>query len=253
MNILREIRKVKKRSLGLRIFLIIFFATFLITSTFAWFSVNKRITTGTLGGVVTPWNIEFYIKDSDVPLEKSVTFTVDEMYPGMPRFEDYIFIRNIAETESEIEFTLKSVSLFGELIYSNEDIDDFTNELEPTTSTTIINNERMIKSGNVTLIDMGEEYPFTISYSYDKDRVFGTYISDGETPDAVSTFTMNIDWDYELLENGILSQDRDNLDTEFGQRAYEFYNSIENNEDVENAIVIEIEVKATRIGFFKEQ
>ena len=240
MNILREIRKAKKRSMVARCFLILLFATFLIINTFAWYSIIKKVDNQNLGAVVTPWNVEFYTSDSEEPLDETVTFTVNEMYPGMPEFEDYVFIRNAENRPSTIEFKLKRITLFGELIYSDEVIENFENELEPIVTRTEVEGQTGIYSGTIDLITEGEDYPFHISYSYDKDKISGKYESDILTPDAFATFTMNIEWDYELLVNDLVSSDRDNLDTDFGKRAYEFYS----NEEETNAIEIKVEIKA---------
>ena len=152
MNVLRELRKVKKRSLPVRIILIIFFGSFLIMNTFAWYSVSRRIEPKGLGATVVPWDVEYYLNDSNVPLHESVTFTVNEIYPGMPEFEDYIYIRNTAVKSSKLEFKVKTITLLGELIYSSELIPEFTNQVVPNTVTTVIDANRDIESGNITII-----------------------------------------------------------------------------------------------------
>lgn len=241
MNILREIRRTKKRSVTARIALVMIFASFLIINTFAWYNLQKDISATGLTAVVRHWDIEFY-NDSEV-VEDEIMFTVDEMYPGMPYFEENVYIRNSEDKGSRLKFTLKSIKLFGELIYSDEE--EFTNTIEPQIFTQVLNPDRVadgeeeIHSGRVVLTSAGEIYPFTISYSYNRDKINGKYEDDIYTPNAYATFTMNIEWDYELLENGLASTSRDNLDTEFAKRAYSFYQ----NEENENTNAIEIKVE----------
>ena len=242
MNILRELRKVKKRSVPLRVFLVLLFGSFLIINTFAWYNVSKNIKPANLGATVIPWDVEYYITSSESPIEETATFTIDEIYPGMPTFEDYVFIKNMTTKNSKIEFTVKTITLFGEVIFS-KDANPSTNQVIPNTSTVVVNQEKGIKSGYITIINVNEDYPFEITCSYDKDIISGQYVSDVQTPDAVSTFTMNIDWNYELLQNGNVSTVRDDLDTDFAKRAYEYYE--DNN--TTNALVIEIEINSYMI------
>ena len=242
MNILREIRKVKKRSVALRVTLILFFGSFLIINTLAWYNISKNVTTGNVGATVIPWDVEYYITSSDSPIEEVATFTINEIYPGMPTFEDYVFIKNMTTKNSKIEYKVKTITLFGEVIFS-KDAAPATNQVVPNTSTIVVNQAKGIESGFITIININQYYPFEISCSYDKNILSGQYVSDVQTPDSVATFTMNIDWDYELLQNELVSTDRDNLDTDFAKRAYEYYE--ENN--TTNALVIEVEINSYMI------
>ena len=54
MNILREFRRIKKRSLPARILLISVFSVILIINTFAWFQANQPVDMTGLEANITP-------------------------------------------------------------------------------------------------------------------------------------------------------------------------------------------------------
>ena len=63
MNILREFRRVKKRSVQARILLISIFSVILIINTYAWFSANEPVNMNGLEADVTPWDVRYYVDD----------------------------------------------------------------------------------------------------------------------------------------------------------------------------------------------
>ena len=83
MNILREIRRIKKRSVPARILLITIFSVILIINTYAWFNANEPVNMSGLEANITPWDVRYYVDDKEV-LDETVTFTIDQLYPGMP-------------------------------------------------------------------------------------------------------------------------------------------------------------------------
>ena len=93
MNILREFRRVKKRSLPARILLISIFSVILIINTYAWFNANGPVKMNGLEADITPWDVRYYVDDKEI-LDETVTFTIDQLYPGMPNREDIVRIYN---------------------------------------------------------------------------------------------------------------------------------------------------------------
>ena len=113
MNILREFRRAKKRSIATRIRLVLLFSVILIVNTYAWWSATQDVKLSSLEGDVTSWDVAYYV-DEDEILDQMAVFTIDELYPGMPDREDVVHIYNIGTTGTIIKYELMSVKIFGE-------------------------------------------------------------------------------------------------------------------------------------------
>lgn len=224
MNILREFRRVKKKSMTTRIGLIAIFSVILIINTYAWFNTNKDVKINGLEGDITSWDVAYYVDDEEI-LDQDVTFTIDELYPGMPNREDVVHIYNMGTTSSSINYDLISVKVFGQEILP---------ELQA-------NNGIQTSGNTVTLFADDTAYPFSISYTYDKTRLDGKYVDDETTPAAVGTFKLNASWVYEGTGTDTEKEARDLLDTKFGKDAYSYYQ----NEENDPAKAIEIQVSIT--------
>lgn len=228
MNILREIRRVKKRSVPARILLISIFSVILIINTYAWFNTNEPVKLNGLESDVTPWDVRYYVNDKEI-LDEDVTFTIDELYPGMPNREDIVRIYNMAVTSTIINYELTSVKVFGQ---------EVLNKLQE-------NNGIKYDGNTVQIFSDDTQYPFNISYSYDKSRLDGEYVDDITTPNSGATFSFNANWDYQGdgTENEKIA--RDILDTKFGKEAYEYYKDEEN--DPSKAIEITVKITSSMI------
>lgn len=212
MNILREFRRTKRKSIATRIRLILLFSVILIVNTYAWWSATKDVKLSSLSGDVTSWDVAYYV-DGKEAMDQTATFSIDEIYPGMPNRKDVVHIYNIGTTGSFINYELTSVKIFGEEILS---------ELQE--------NETIVTDGNTTHIFYDDtKYPFNISYTFDKTSLSGKYVDDITTPNAVATFEYNLSWEYESGEADAEKIERDYLDTAFGKNAYQFYKADKNN------------------------
>lgn len=227
MNILREFRRVKTKSMAVRISLLLIFSVILIVNTYAWFSIQKDVNLGGLEGNVTSWDVSYFVnEDTNEILDQTAVFTIDELYPGMPVREDVVHIYNRGTTGTTIKYELLSVKVFGQEIL--EELKNDPNGI--------------ITEGNTTNIFANkEEYPFNISYTYDRATLIGEYIDDETTPNAAATFKFNVNWAYEEgnTEEEIIA--RDLLDTKFGKDAYSYYQ----NEENDPTKAVEIYVKIT--------
>lgn len=237
MNILREVRRVNKRSIPVRIILLLTFCVIFVASTYAWFSTQKNVTLRGLEADVTPWDVSYYIYDEQA-LDQTVTITLDKLYPGMYPFFEEVNIYNLGTTSTKITYELVSVKVFGEEVLGELDIgisDD---------------------GKTTTIFSEDTDYPFSVSYTYDKDYLTGEYKQGAENNDnAHATFTFNASWDYQLTadeaegeEVGITEDDilaRDILDTKFGKGAYEYYT--EKDGDTSKAIEIKVKITSTMI------
>ena len=227
MNILREFRRVKTKSMTVRISLLLIFSVILIVNTYAWFSIQKDVNLGGLEGNVTSWDVSYFVnEDTNEILDQTAVFTIDELYPGMPVREDVVHIYNRGTTGTTIKYELLSVKVFGQEIL--EELKNDPNGI--------------ITEGNTTNIFANkEEYPFNISYTYDRATLIGEYIDDETTPNAAATFKFNVNWAYEEgnTEEEIIAKDL--LDTKFGKDAYSYYQ----NEENDPTKAVEIYVKIT--------
>ena len=228
MNILREIRRIKKRSVPARILLITIFSVILIINTYAWFNANEPVNMSGLEANITPWDVRYYVDDKEM-LDESVTFTIDELYPGMPDREDIVRIYNMSTTSTSINYELTSVKVFGQEVLDQ-----------------LKKNNMIQTDGNTVHIFADDtEYPFDISYTYDKTRLDGEYKDDETTPNAGATFKYQASWEYQ--GNGTEDENlaKDILDTKFGKGAYEYYQDEAN--DPSKAIEITVKITSSMI------
>lgn len=224
MNILREFRRVKEKNMATRIRLLLTFSIIFIVTTYAWFSTQKNATIGGLTGELTGWDVSYVINGGEV-LNEIAVFTIDEFYPGMPDREDIVNIYNRGEASSSISYELISVKVFGQ---------EVLNELKTT--------GEIVTTGNTTnLFSKDTQYPFNVSYTYDKTKLIGEYVNDETTPQAVAKFKFNVNWKYEGEGTASENLAKDILDTKFGKDAYTYYQ----NESNDPTKAVEIKVKIT--------
>ena len=230
MNILREVRRVRQKSMPLRIILLLAFCVIFIVTTYAWFASEKDITLSGLEGNVTSWDVSYYInEDENETLDRIATLTVDEFYPGMPNREDVIHIYNVGTSSTNITYELISIKVFGQEVLN-----------------TLATSGEITTSGNTTnLFSKDTQYPFNISYTFDKTYLNGKYEDDESTPNAVATFKYNVNWAYEGNGTDAENLAKDVLDTKFGKDAYTFYQNGAN--DPTKAVEIQVRITSTMI------
>ena len=207
MNILRELRKFKRKSVRVKLVLLIVFSVMLIASAYAWWHLPQA-EIGNMSATVETWDVEYEIDEEQV-LEEEVVIAVDNFSPGMNPFEKSISIHNLGTTNTIIEYEVTSVKLFGE---------EVLDELQA-------NGEIALAGNTVNLFvnNAEEKYPFNICYVIDKTYIEGQYVDDETTPESASRMTLYTSWEYE--------QGNDLLDTVIGQKAYDFYNDPNNNDE----------------------
>lgn len=229
MNILREFRRVKEKSMANRIVLLLIFSVILIINTYAWFSSDKDVNLDGLTGDVTSWDVYYYVNsDTNQILDQTATFTIEELYPGMADREDVVHIHNIGKASTSIRYELISVKVFGQEVLSQLRTDG---EIQTSGDTT-----NLFSAGN---------YPFNISYTYDRDKLQGTYVDDDTTPNASATFKFNVNWAYEGTGSESENAAKDALDTKFGKDAYKYYQEASN--DPTKAIEIQVKITSSMI------
>ena len=190
------------------------------------YGIDKEVKLKSLEGQVTSWDVAYYVnEDENEILDETAIFTIDEMYPGMPNREDVVHIYNMGTTGTNITYELISVKVFGQEIIEE-----------------LMANNSITTDGNTTNIFSNDsEYPFNVSYTYDKTSLSGKYVDDTSTPSAVATFKYNVSWVYEAGNTDAEIAERDSLDTIFGKSAYQYYQSPTNDPSK----AIEVYVKIT--------
>ena len=220
MNVLRELRKFKRKSVIAKLRILVLLGVLLIGSTYAWFLYNLE--PPKISGIkmeTEKWNVEYRIDDEEI--EDEITFAIDEFYPGMTAFEKNIIVRNFTVRKSAIKFDVVSVKLFGE---------EMVDTLKETGD--------ILESGNGKSVFATEEYPFNAGFYYDKDMIEGMYVDDETTPDATAKLTLYANWLYERESPTKTKEENDKLDAFFGGKAYEYYES--SDEDIGLEITIKI-------------
>ena len=172
-------------------------------NTYAWFIYVSKVSTE-LTVSVSSWNVEFTTSGGQA--SKDLIIDVGYIYPGMEDFEETIEVRNKGKTKAELSYEIKSLKIMDENYEVTEDSGLTSEELENKIDT---------------------EYPFKITVELDDS---GLAVEDG-----IGTFKIKVVWPYE--------SGNDELDTLWGNKAYEFY---ENNPDGK-AIVLKIELTAQQL------
>ncbi len=174
----------------------------LVVNTFAWFIYATRVSLD-LSVHVSSWNVEFLSGDEEITTNMEIT--VDRIYPGMDTFEKEIEVHNKGETPAILTYEIKSLEIMGEKFEANEETGLTSDDIEQ---------------------KVEQEYPFKINIS----TAGNSEIQGNEK----GTFEVSVHW---LFESG-----NDNLDTYWGNKAYEYYSL---NPDKES-IVLNLELIATQ-------
>jgi len=162
-------KKIKLRTLIVLIILLMF-------NSYAWFVYQTRVK-GTFIARISSWDLEFSVGEQEITGE--MVFDVDRIYPGMETYTKEIVANNKGETAAKLTYLIKSLTILGEEIEIDEDIEE----------------------------KLQTDYPFVIAI----------IVSNGSMApgSGVGQFIISLEWPYESGD--------DELDTEWGERAYEFY------------------------------
>ena len=174
----------------------------LMFNTYAWFIYATRVATD-ITAHVSSWNVEFVGSEGEITTNLLVT--IGRIYPGMDRFEKIVEVHNKGETKAVLGYEIEEFKVMGKTFTVDE-----TNG--PTTQ---------------DIVDkMNTEYPFKIKIEKDD-----TLLSQGT---GNGTFTISLDWEFESGD--------DEVDTNWGNKAYEFYSL----HPGENSIEIKMTLMATQ-------
>lgn len=153
-----EIRKKLKKSLRFK--LLIMLGILLVFNTFAWFVYSSTINTG-ITATVKSWEIAF---NSENQLIQEVEFNIEELYPGMPDYNDFVTILNYGEIAAEVSYEIEEIKILNETYSKNE----YT---------------------SAQLLNILNTNPFQVTFNFDKTTILP------ET-DYVE-FSVDVSWPYE--------------------------------------------------------
>lgn len=171
-------------------------------NTYAWFIYTSKVSVG-LTASVSSWNVEFTTLEGEVTTEMEID--VERIYPGMETFEKIIEVYNRGETGANLSYEIKSLKIMDELYEVTEDSGLTSEDIEN---------------------KIEQEYPFKIIIEKDESGL--------STENGKGTFTIKVEWPYE--------SGNDELDTTWGNKAYEFYSL----NPGEKSIQMRIELIATQ-------
>lgn len=136
----------------------------------------------------------------------NIVIAVERIYPGMETVEDNITVKNKGEVKAELDYDIASLKVMDELYEVGENI---TSEQLET--------------------KMKNDYPFKISVTMDD-----TQLAEGTGPGA---FTVKVEWPFE--------SGNDELDTQWGNKAYEYYSVNPGEKSIEIELVLKAQQLAT--------
>lgn len=151
---------------------------------------------------VSSWNVEFVSGEEEITTNMEIV--VDRIYPGMEDFERIIEVHNKGETPAVLTYEIESLQIMGETFEVSEESGLTSDDIQ----------------------NMISEYPFKINIESGDNSV----IQENEQGE----YRITVTWPFESGD--------DELDTYWGNRAYEYY---EENPDGEG-IVLKLSLTATQ-------
>ena len=174
-------KKKIKLYLRLNLVSIFFMVVSFISLTLAWF-VYSGLTTVHTEVNVKAWYIE--MKQNDKEVFNNITITMDDIYPGMEPKEEEVTIKNLGDSDAQVNYNIISARILDKDNYTAED-----------SATSLYVEDQL-----------AHKYPFHINIDLSKK-----YVS-AQTDETV--FKVSISWP---LDSG-----KDELDSIWGNDAYQF-------------------------------
>ena len=181
---------------------LIILVVLLAFNTYAWFIYTTQVSLD-LTAHVSAWDVEFVSKEGGIT--SNMLIEVERVCPGMDNFEKIIEVNNRGEVGATLSYERESLKIMGNTL-----------EVSETSGFTSEDIENKMKT----------EYPFKINIEKDDEGlVNGT---------GNGSFRITVEWPFESGD--------DAKDTEWGNRAYEYYSL----HPGENCIELKLILKATQ-------
>ena len=152
-------------------------------SSYAWMIYVTRVSTG-ITAHVTSWNFDFVLEGDST--ETDIIFDVEQIYPGMPDYVKSVKVRNNGEMSGELTYEIKKVIILG-------------TPYEVSDSLTSQDLEDMLKT----------QFPFKIEMQVENSQ------NNVIAKDEIKNVDFTLVWP---LDSG-----NDELDTKWGEDAYDYY------------------------------
>ncbi|MCR5186067.1 MAG: G5 domain-containing protein [Clostridia bacterium] len=205
---------------------LLFFALALIVNTYAWFLYVSTVSTS-LDIHITSWLFEF--SES----EDTIILSVDRIFPGMETFTKDVTGSNLGEMSADLTVALESVRILDEVYNVG---DTYTIEGGGTGTYT--------SQDLITMLQ--EKYPFKVNIYVDDELYDGTEIV--LTTGDNKTVTYEVVWPYESTDDADRLESFDIIDTQMGNKAYEYFEAHKNDtdENTKDCIFIKLVMKAVQ-------
>ena len=167
---------------------------------YSWMVFVTKVSTG-LSAHVTAWDFDFVSGDDEVSTE--IIFNVDQIYPGMDDFLQVVIIKNNGELAGELTFEIKKMVILGQTYEQSETI-----------------------TAQDLMDMMKNDFPFEITVSVDgqDNNIIGV--------GGATNVNIKLIWPFE--------SGNDELDTKWGEDAYEFYKNNPDGTSVHIELVLKI-------------
>ncbi len=204
-----EVIKEKKKKNYLLLFLkrnkiktLLFLFIALVANTYAWFIYNRVVSTN-LEAHVKSWQVTI-----DGAMDETITFEIDDLYPGMPEYSDSVTLTNGGEMDAQVSFSIKSIRIMDE------------------TYTVGVNGET-VESLKTRLAN----YPFSITIESSNELV--------ESGGGQADLHLYVEWEF-----GDGDATKDALDTYWGEKSYDYSQTNPTKPSIE----IEVNVNAEQVN-----
>ena len=204
----RKVRKRREEILksDLKIKTVIILVMTLLVNTYAWFIYVDTVSTK-LQMHIKGWNFNMTNVDPD----NEFLFQVEEVYPGMDPSSKTMTAQNLGETHSTVRCEFEQIRVFDDVYRVGQ---TYT---KPDGSTAEYTSD--------DLFDLLNSYPFKTTIYFDTTQYIGVPIqmdpSEG-TNISEMDIKFEVKWDYEIAGDAATVAAQDAIDTEWGEKAYEF-------------------------------
>lgn len=205
---------------GLKIRTVLLLILTLLVNTYAWFIYISTVSMS-ISMHVRNWQFELYSGDQTERFE----FIVDEIYPGMTEAVQQITANNSGETDADLTCDVTYMNILG---------------TEYSVGDTYEENGQTLEYTSEKLFELLNSYPFRLEIYIDGELYDGKTIEMPST--EVVTIEFKVNWDYEKGATEAEIEANDQIDTEWGNKAYEY---MQTNPDA-YSIIIHVDIKATQ-------
>lgn len=218
----RKIASKKLRN-GLKVRTVVLLLLTLIVNTYAWFIYISTVTMG-VDVHVKSWKIDFMNDDS----QEEFDLILDEVYPGMPDATQEITAKNSGEMDATLSCKIVAMQIFDEKFAISDEYEG-----------TVITEEE--------ILNKLKEYPFDIKIALQDNDI--TEVKEVTVaPEESIRIKLNVVWSYETGETETEILDNDKKDTDYGIKAYEYYEANKGQEGSNYCIKITVKLEAVQKG-----